>query len=156
MRAHPHFLLLCLLLLISGCANESNVYFQQKRCEDKYKAFPEVVTCLKAAVDSGVVNESGSVVDLRKLITGRKGERSPKLQLYLLRAEQLSLQVQKGEISDLDGRVALQKLYVELNREVHVPPTHQGGATPPGGGMNILCKDAISRGDRGAIFVHCN
>ena len=32
----------------------------------------------------------------------------------------------------------------------------QSSSSSSGGGMSFLCKDAISRGDSGAINVHCN
>jgi len=44
-------------------------------------------------------------------------QNNPEVKLYLLKAEQLSEKVQKGEISDLDARVELQTLFVNLRNQ---------------------------------------
>lgn len=119
--------------LFAGCATVGSY---QAQCEKQHAAFPDVVTCLKTAVASDP--------NPRFMSEERK--------LYLLKAEQLSLQVQKGQISDLDARVALQQLYVDLSNQ----SSQQRTATEPQKkGMSFLCQDAVARGDRGGMSVHC-
>lgn len=123
--------------VFSLCAGCASIGSYQAGCEKKHASFPQIVTCLQDAVASDSspwINKS-----------------SPEIKLYLLKAEQLSQQVQRREISDLDARVELQQLYVELSRS-----SRQTKATETQkSGMSFLCKDAIARGDQGAIFVHC-
>jgi hypothetical protein len=123
--------------VLSLCAGCATIGSYQAECEKKHAAFPEVVACLKEAVAS----------DSRPEIY----KSSPELKLYLLKAEQLSQRVQRGEISDLDARVELQQLYVEMGRSNQ----QTKASKPQNSGMSFLCKDAIARGDQGAIFVHC-
>ena len=135
-------------LLLAGCATLS-VGSAQEQCEKRHAAFPDVVTCLKDAVASGSASWGGAYINLSSKPT-------PELKLYLLKAEQLSQQVQKGEISDLDARVALQQLYVDLsNQSSQQRTTTRTTTEPQKNGMSFLCKDAVARGDRGSIFVHC-
>lgn len=105
------FIVACLTFLITSCATESSLSFQQQRCEQLQKSFPDMVICLKAAVASGQVKEPrGTFTGFFNLNRGPSSE----LKLYMLRAEQLSIQVKNGSISELDARVELQKLYVEI------------------------------------------
>lgn len=70
-----------------------------------------------------------------------------KVKLYILKADQLSQMVQKGELSDLDARVVLQELYVRLGRDedteisnilVNMPKTRTTDCTSFGN--NIRCR----------------
>jgi len=71
----------------------------QAQCEARTKLFPELAECIKAEIASS---------------DSRRMQNNAGVRLYLLTAEQLSDRVRKGAISDLDARVELQKLYVEL------------------------------------------
>lgn len=84
---------------VSGCASVGSY---QADCEKQYSAFPDVVSCLKNSLAKDW--RPGTTKDAR-------------IRLYLLKADQLSQKVQKGELSDLDARVALQELYVNLKRD---------------------------------------
>ena len=127
--------------LFAGCAT---VRSYQAQCEKQHAAFPDVVTCLKTAVASDPNPRFMS---------------SEERKLYLLKAEQLSQQVQKGEISDLDARVALQQLYVNLSGRSQQRSTEyvrqKSETEVHNPGMNLLCQDAVARSDRGGMFVHC-
>ena len=116
--------------------------------------------CLKTAVTSGNINnlyDSAGVLNLHGLINGKKNiRRSSHLHLYLLRAEQLSKQIREGKISDLDARVELQKLYVQLSDRANADAGPPHGSQSDNRGMSFMCKDAISRGDRGGIQTFCN
>ena len=84
--------------LLAGCAT---VGTYQTQCESRHAAFPEMVLCLKDALASAPRNPMSDAV----------------VKLYMLKADQLSQMVQKGELSDVDARVALQELYIRLGRE---------------------------------------
>lgn len=89
------------LLLISGCASQKiNTY--QTECEKKTTTFAELTSCLQSALET----QSSS------FLSDDSG-----LKLYVLKAEQLSQKIQKGEISEIDARVTLQELYVKLENE---------------------------------------
>jgi len=83
---------------ISGCATVGSY---QADCEKQHSAFPEVVLCLKTALAK---DQPAASKDAR-------------VRLYLLKADQLSQRVQRGELSDLDARVTLQELYVNLKSD---------------------------------------
>lgn len=87
--------------LLVGCAT---VGTYQTQCESRHAAFPEMVLCLKDALASDRRNPMSDA----------------KVKLYVLKADQLSQMVLKGEINDLDARVALQELYVRLGRDEDV------------------------------------
>lgn len=90
--------ILLVACLAYGCATVGSY---QTECEKRHRAFPDVVVCLKAAVAE----------DPRWWMSSNAS-----VKLYLLKAEQLSERVQRGEMSDLDARVAVQALYVDLQR----------------------------------------
>jgi|SRR3989344_91680 len=92
-----HILVLTIVGVLVGCASVGSY---QEQCEKQHVAFSNMVLCLKTAISSN----SRSAKDAR-------------VKLYLLKADQLSEQVQKGKISELDARVALQELYVVLKRD---------------------------------------
>jgi hypothetical protein len=90
-----------LSLLISGCATQKiNAY--QTECEKKTTTFAELSSCLQGALET----QSSSFLSDNSGLT-----------LYVLKAEQLSQKIQKGEISEIDARVTLQELYVKLENE---------------------------------------
>lgn len=86
---------------LGGCMTTS-VGQLQTGCETSSQNFPEMAACLRNAVVS-----SGST----------RMQNSPEVKLYLLKADQLAQRVQNKEISDLDARVELQQLYVNLRNQ---------------------------------------
>lgn len=92
-----HILALTIVGVLAGCASVGSY---QEQCEIQHAAFSDMVRCLKTTISSN----SRAAEDAR-------------VKLYLLKAEQLSQQVQKGEIGELDARVSLQELYVLLKRD---------------------------------------
>ena len=114
--------------LLAGCATVGSY---QTQCESRHAAFPDIVLCLKDALTS----------DRREPMSDAK------VKLYILKADQLSQMVQKGELSDLDARVVLQELYVRLGRDedteisnilVNMPKTRTTDCTSFGN--NIRCR----------------
>jgi len=67
--------------------------------------FSEMVLCLKTAIAE----------DRRPAMSS-----DARVKLYVLKAEQLRQQVQRGELTDLEARLALQELYVRLRQEENV------------------------------------
>ena len=98
MTSKKFLLILSIGVLLSGCATVGSY---QSQCEKQNAAFADVVTCLKTAL----------AADWRPAMST-----DAKVKLYLLKADQLSQMVQKGEISELDARVKLQELYVHLKQ----------------------------------------
>lgn len=80
------------VVFLCGCTTVGSM---QADCESGSKTFPELSACL---------NE--------KVANSRKS--SGEAKLYALKSRQLTERVQRGEISDLDARVELQQLYVDL------------------------------------------
>jgi hypothetical protein len=70
----------------------------QAECEARYKEFPDIFQCTYDAVTS---RNPAIMQDARA-------------KLYLLRGEQLALEVVEHRKSSLDAKVAWQQLYVEL------------------------------------------
>jgi hypothetical protein len=82
------------VVFLTGCQTVGQV---QSNCEATTTSFPAMAICLKTSIaQDGRL--SGSQV----------------VKFYLLKADQLSEQVAKGNISDVDARVELQQLYVQL------------------------------------------
>lgn len=87
-------------ILLNACATVGSY---QDACEQQYAAFPDVVVCLKAKLSAD----------------WRPAARDSRVKLYLLKADQLSQMVQKGEMSEINARVALQELYVKLKQDAN-------------------------------------
>lgn len=126
---------------LGGCASTTHldVIQLQTTCEKNTRAFPEVTDCLKNAITTlrrcASASEVGGLGVL--LSDARAGTKEcfksdisdSALKLYLLKAEQLSQRVQKHEISDLDARVTLQQLYVELSQQEKMQKAAQSAAS---------------------------
>lgn len=84
------------LILLASCAASGTQ--MQAECEARLQKFPEIFQCTYEAVAS----RNPSILQ------------DARAKLYLLRGEQLALQVLGGKISNLDAKVAWQQLYVEL------------------------------------------
>jgi hypothetical protein len=90
------------LILAVFCASVTactTVGKMQASCEKTSATFPELTVCLKQSIEANGSNRMQSDASVK---------------LYLLKADQLSQRVQNKEISDLDARVELQTLYVNL------------------------------------------
>ena len=98
MKSHT----LALLLPCALLASCTTVGMMQASCEKTSSTFPELAACLKEAIAS-----SGNSLM----------QNSPEVKLYMLKAEQLSQRVQHQEISDIDARVELQTMYVNLKNQ---------------------------------------
>lgn len=99
-------------VLLGACATVGQL---QADCESKSGTFPEMATCLRTAVAA----------------SDRPGMQSnPEVKLYLLKADQLSQRVSKGEISDLDARVELQTMYVNLRNQQRSAAAAAAGTRP--------------------------
>jgi len=100
--------------MLTGCASIANY---QAECERSNPTFAATVTCLE-----------------QKYAESPRWQNDARGKLYLLRAQQLSKQVNAGQMTDLDARVALQQLYVELRNqelaEIDVPIIIQPAAQP--------------------------
>ena len=84
------------LAALAGCATSGTA--MQAECEAKHRGFAELFQCTYEAV---ALRNPSILQDARA-------------KLYLLRGEQLSLQVLERKISSLDAKVAWQQLFVEL------------------------------------------
>lgn len=89
------FVMSCLLLV--GCATAGQY---QAECEKIYPKFGDMVGCLKQKLNS----------DSR---SHRAGDQ-PYVQRYLLEADKLADMVQKKKISEIDARIRLSDLYMQL------------------------------------------
>lgn len=83
------------MVVLAGCAG--GIPAIKKAC-DEQPDVPSVAACLKNSVAQ------------------RSVKPSEETKLYLLTAEQIAERVKRGELSELDGRVALQRAYVEWDR----------------------------------------
>lgn len=91
------FVALAGVCFLAGCASVGSL---QATCESTTGGFPEMVTCL-----DGKIAQDGR-------LSGNSG-----VKLYMLKAKQLSKQVSDGSISELDAKVELQALFVQLDRQ---------------------------------------
>jgi hypothetical protein len=82
--------------LLAGCAITGTQ--AQADCEKSYSAIGDIVSCTK----STLAQKNPAKLE------------DPQAKLYLLRGEQLSADVAAGRMSNVDARVAWQKLYIEL------------------------------------------
>ena len=81
-------------LFISGCANVAKM---QGECEQTYTKFFDIYTCTKSKLASDV-----------------RMKKNPKVKLYILKGERLVQEIEQGTITEIDAKVAWQKLYVDL------------------------------------------
>ena len=106
-------LIIVLAMSLGGCATVVGVGDLQTECESKTKTFPEMANCLRLSIET--FPQCHSQIDRAKVSSKTCFDLSPNdsfVKLYLLKSDQLSQGVQKKEISDIDARVELQKLYV--------------------------------------------
>lgn len=85
-----------LAIALSACAGAGTVI--QAECESKYRAFTEIFQCTY----DGVASRNPDILQ------------DARAKLYLLRGEQLSIEVLEGKLSSLDAKVAWQRLYLQL------------------------------------------
>ena len=91
------YMLFLVATFLAGCASVNSL---QSSCESTTKAFSDMVSCL-----DGKIAQDGRL------------SRHPGVKLYMLKANQLSQQVQAGNISELDAKVELQALFVQLDTQ---------------------------------------
>lgn len=96
---------LAIVVLAIGLGGCMTVGQLQTGCEANSQTFPEMAACLRNAVASS---------------DSTRMQNSPEVKLYLLKADQLAQRVQNREISDLDARVELQQLYVNLRNQERI------------------------------------
>jgi hypothetical protein len=112
--------IIALIIGLEGCVTLPTIGQIQTECETKTKTFPDMAECLKQTIT--MEEETARSANLVTRMTNERirAIRSAHsiLKLYLLKAEQLSQQVQKHEISDVDARFELQKLYVDIQHQV--------------------------------------
>ena len=90
-----YYVILCLIL--AGCATAGQY---QAECEKIYPQFGDMVSCLKERVNA----------DWR---SNRPGDQ-PFVHRYLLEADKLAAMVQNKQISEIDARIRLSDLYMQL------------------------------------------
>lgn len=98
-------LAIIVLVVGLGSCTTTTVGQLQAGCETNSQSFPEMAACLRNAVASS---------------DSTRMQNSPDVKLYLLKADQLAQRVQNKEISDLDARVELQQLYVNLRNQERI------------------------------------
>ena len=81
---------------LASCATSGTEI--QAECEAKHREFPDIFQC---TYENVAARNPGILQDARA-------------KLYLLRGEQLALEVVEKKITSLDAKVAWQRLYVEL------------------------------------------
>ena len=84
-------------LAATGCANLGSI---QADCEKTTKTFPELYRC----IDSAIALET-------------RYANSAQVQLFRLKAAQLSGRVERKQIEDIDARVELKQLYVQIRKD---------------------------------------
>lgn len=141
------YLLLVPVVFLCSCAHSIASY--QADCDKRFPSFVDSVDCVRVAIAA----DRGDPLLLS--LDSPMGDK-PYAKLYVLRAEQLKEQVLKGQISERDARMALLQHYLELDR-VRRGSGGAGGSSAHerDSDLNLICQDAIARGDRGAMFVHC-
>lgn len=97
-----------IIWIAAGCAT-ATVGSYQAACEKRHSNFSEMVLCLKAAIA-----EDRRPTNWLDPLDRRQMSSNASVKLYILKAEQLTQQVQRGELTDLEARLALQELYVRL------------------------------------------
>lgn len=91
------FSLFAIAIALAGCTNLGQL---QANCEATTSSFPQMVECLKVQVAND----------------GRM-RNSQEIKLYMLKADQLSGRVAKGAVSEIDAKVELQQIYVQLKQQ---------------------------------------
>jgi hypothetical protein len=86
-----------IVIMLSGCTTAGQY---QAECEKLYPVFSDMVSCLKEKLHA----------DPRSQMAGDQ----PYVQRYLLEADKLSGMVQKNQISEIDARIRLSDLYMQL------------------------------------------
>jgi hypothetical protein len=81
--------------VLAGCATGSQI---QAQCEARFERFADMYRCTA----SEIAKTAPSITN------------DARAKLYLLRGEQLAEQVERGQISNIDAKVAWQQLFVEL------------------------------------------
>lgn len=124
-----HIAAIAIAATLTGCASITSL---QAECEATNQAFPAAMSCLES-----------------KIAQDSRLSKSPDAKLYALRARQLSQRVQTGQLSELDARVELQRLSVEIDdkrkalvfADDDVPTTSRSRATANcvGGGGYATC-----------------
>lgn len=84
-------------LALAGCTTVGSI---QADCQKSTSTFGAMAQC----------------IDARLSQEGRLA-RHPSVQLYSLKTKQLAQRVESGKISDLDARVELQQLFVQLQKQ---------------------------------------
>ena len=138
-------LIIALAVSLGGCATVTHVGVGelQTECEFKTKTFPEMANCLKLSIETHP--RCRGLLDTTKVSSKtcfRYGPNDSSVKLYLLKAEQLSQGVQKKEISDLDARVELQKLYVEWNHRIEMENAASRAANAANRSRTTTCHDS--------------
>lgn len=95
-------------LVLSGCAKVSDY---QTKCEQQYPKLSDMANCLDSSVKSDSRMSTAS---------------TPKM--YVLAAKFLGQKVDSGEISDIQARLELQNLYVNMQRQEQADLTTQSQA----------------------------
>ena len=91
---NPYFLILCTAL--ASCATSGTE--MQAECEAKFSEFPDIFQCTY----ENVVSRNPRILQ------------DARAKLYLLRGEQLAVEVLEKRTSSLSAKVSWQRLYVEL------------------------------------------
>lgn len=84
-------------IMLAGCTTTGQY---QAECEKLNPVFSDMVSCLKEKLNA----------DPRSQMAGDQ----PYVQRYLLEADKLSGMVQKNQISEIDARIRLSDLYMQL------------------------------------------
>ena len=135
---------------LGGCATVVGVGDLQTECESKTKTFPEMANCLKLSIETHP--RCRNLLDTATVSSKTCFKHSPSdssVKLYLLKADQLSQGVQKKEISDLDARVELQKLYVEIQHRERMEDAANDAASAANKQRTTTCQD------RGIFGITC-
>ncbi len=91
---NPYFLIICTVL--ASCATSGTE--MQAECEAKFQEFPEIFQCTY----ENVVGRNPRILQ------------DARAKLYLLRGEQLAVEVLEKSTSTLSAKVSWQRLFVEL------------------------------------------
>ncbi|PPE57086.1 hypothetical protein [Pectobacterium brasiliense] len=102
------YVIAALPLLLVGCAKVSDY---QAGCEQRYSKLSDMATCL----DISIKNDS-------RMAT------APTPKMYVLAAKFLGQKVDSGEITDMQARMELQNLYINMQRQEQADQVAQSQA----------------------------
>jgi hypothetical protein len=122
-------------LAFTGCAAQKTAFQHYDECALEHASFAAMAGCGKQRRNAYCQEHKNCSADGNS---------------YVAYADSLVVSVNRGEMTEAEAS----RKWIEF-RTTQLNARTLAAATASGGGRSFLCKDAMSRGDQGAIFVHC-